>query len=94
MQLEAYAKAMLLKLIELEEGSRGRLNGGPCRSGLRYMARMDVGIVCNASTGELSYWLNDIERGHCTGMFSKIDWDGFMEWAPTMIWMWENTISK
>lgn len=96
MELQNYAKNTLLRVIEQEEGdeSRRRMNGGPCESGLRHMARLDIGIIYNLNTRKFSFWLNEIERGHCTGLWSKVNWEGFLRFGPTMVLMWENMITK
>jgi hypothetical protein len=90
-ELLCFASAMLRALVKKEEEQH---SASPC-SGLRWFARLDISIAIlhNGENEKLSFWLNDVECGPCTRLFSKSVASGTVDrLAPTLVHLWEMII--
>lgn len=71
--VQHYALRMLSKLIAAEEYI------GTQDSGLRVFTRFDISVFSTAPSGEYHFVLNEVERGHCVGLFARMDKTGRMD---------------
>lgn len=92
-ELLDFAADMLTSLVVEEDKFYEGLTDGPSGSGLRYFARLDIGVLLDRETGRFSYWLNEVERGHCTGLFSEVTPGLVDSLAPTLVVYWEQALS-
>jgi hypothetical protein len=82
---------MLHRLVEMEEELFERISGAP-GSGLRWFARLDIGVLHDQKSGRFSYWMNEIERGHCTGLFSTLNGATWASMPPELVLLWQEVI--
>lgn len=83
---------MLGRLVEKEEELFRGISDAPDRSGLRWFARIDIGVLFDRRSGRFSYWLNEIERGHCTGLFSILKTESGASMPPELVLLWQEVI--
>ena len=88
-ELLGFASAMLRGLVEKEEQQH---QVSPF-SGLPQFARLDIGILRNRQNEKFSFWLNDVQCGHCTSMFSKSAAHGTVDrLAPILVHLLEEVV--
>ncbi|KAG9310735.1 hypothetical protein JVU11DRAFT_9340 [Chiua virens] len=76
-ELESFSTDTLHKLIELEEA---QLNGG--ESSLRLSARLDIGVMRD-ERGRMAYFVNEVERGISTALYSHTRLQNALCYADT-----------
>jgi hypothetical protein len=81
-ELLGFASAMLGGLVEKEQ----QYQASPF-SGLPWFARLDIGILQNHKDDKFSFWLNDVQCGHCSSMFGTGD-----RLAPILVHLLEEVI--
>lgn len=91
-ELTEFVNGTLTQLIHREEEILRSIPGAPPTSSLRWIGRVDVGILHDQTSGKMSYWVIDIKQCHCTPLYTKVASELAWPLAPTLVQLWEIAI--
>jgi hypothetical protein len=95
-ELRKFAQTTLQELIRLEEEfyRRSNISWVPKSSGLRWLARLDIAFLYDVEARKFQYWVNELERGHSTCLFSKMVHSKTNALAPTFVHFLEQILPR
>jgi hypothetical protein len=93
-ELITMASNILNQFILSQEETLERILGSPARSNLRWIARVDIGILHDQNSGKVSYWVTDIKQCHCTPLYTQMAGESAKPLATSMVHLMESIVMQ